>query len=267
MSKKSVSAVVAEDEETLRQELIDALGQLWPELCIVGEAADGIAALRMVAQHQPDIVFLDIQMPGATGLDVARQLSQQGAQQGQGGRSHIVFVTAYDQYAIDAFEAGAVDYLLKPLSLPRLFTTISRLKARRQEAPVNLSAVLQRLTQSSSGEGSASPPRAPLRWINASVGQTLKLLTVDEVLYFQADTKYTRVVTRDAEALIRKPLKELADELDAHQFWQIHRSTLVNVAAIAGATRDFRGRLQLKLKDRSEQLLVAESYTHLFKQM
>ncbi|MCV2369954.1 LytR/AlgR family response regulator transcription factor [Roseateles oligotrophus] len=257
---KSCSAVVAEDEETLRQELIEALGQVWPELCIVAEAADGIAALRMVAEHQPDVLFLDIQMPGATGLEVARQLSAAG------GRGHIVFVTAYDQYAIDAFEAGAVDYLLKPLSMPRLFTTISRLKARLQEAPADLGDVLDKLTQEPRGAGLA-PARAPLRWINASVGQTLRLLTVDEVLYFQADTKYTRVVTRDAEALIRKPLKELAEELDAQQFWQIHRSTLVNVAAIAGASRDFRGRLNLKLKERSESLLVAESYTHLFKQM
>ncbi|MDC8773622.1 LytR/AlgR family response regulator transcription factor [Roseateles albus] len=254
------TAVVAEDEATLRQELIEALGQVWPELCILGEAADGIAALRLVAEHQPDVVFLDIQMPGATGLEVAAQLAGQG-------RSHIVFVTAYDQHAIEAFDAGAVDYLLKPLSVSRLFTTIRRLKERLLGAPAELGHVLKKLALGPPEAQPSSPARTPLRWINASVGQTLRLLTVDEVLYFQADTKYTRVVTRDAEALIRKPLKELAEELDAHQFWQIHRSTLVNVAAIAGASRDFRGRLQLKLKDRPESLLVAESYTHLFKQM
>jgi DNA-binding LytR/AlgR family response regulator len=268
MMSRIYTAVVAEDEATLRQELIEALGQVWPELCILGEAADGIAALRLVAEHQPDVVFLDIQMPGATGLEVAAQLSGQG-------RLHIVFVTAYDQYAIEAFDAGALDYLLKPLAMPRLFTTIRRLKERLQGPPADIGSVLKKLSREPL-EAQRSPPsgpqpgvqaRAPLRWINASVGQTLRLLTVDEVLFFQADTKYTRVVTRDAEALIRKPLKELAEELDAHQFWQIHRSTLVNVAAIAGASRDFRGRLQLKLKERPESLLVAESYTHLFKQM
>jgi DNA-binding LytR/AlgR family response regulator len=265
---RTYTAVVAEDEATLRQELIEALGQVWPELCILGEAADGIAALRLVAEHQPDVVFLDIQMPGATGLEVAAQLAGQG-------RSHIVFVTAYDQYAIEAFDAGAVDYLLKPLSVPRLFSTIRRLKERLQGPPADIGNLLKQLSRdpleaersSPSSPQPGAPARAPLRWINASVGQTLRLLTVDEILYFQADTKYTRVVTRDAEALIRKPLKELAEELDAHQFWQIHRSTLVNVAAIAGASRDFRGRLQLKLKDRPESLLVAESYTYLFKQM
>jgi len=273
---RTYTAVVAEDEATLRQELIEALGQVWPELCILGEAADGIAALRLVAELQPDVVFLDIQMPGATGLEVAAQLTAQSAGQ---GRTHIVFVTAYDQYAIEAFDAGAVDYLLKPLSVPRLFTTIRRLKERLQEPPADIGSVLKKLlrdpleAQPSLQASQQSNPqatlqaRAPLRWINASVGQTLKLLTVDEVLYFQADTKYTRVVTLETEALIRKPLKELAEELDGQQFWQIHRSTLVNVAAIAGASRDFRGRLQLKLKDRPESLLVAESYTHLFKQM
>jgi DNA-binding LytR/AlgR family response regulator len=257
---RTYTAVVAEDEATLRQELIEALGQVWPELCILGEAADGIAALRLVAELQPDVVFLDIQMPGATGLEVAAQLSGQG-------RSHIVFVTAYDQYAIEAFDAGAVDYLLKPLSVPRLFTTIRRLKERLQGDPADIGSVLKKLARDPLEVQQHPQARAPLRWINASVGQTLKLLTVDEVLYFQADTKYTRVVTLETEALIRKPLKELAEELDGHQFWQIHRSTLVNVAAIAGASRDFRGRLQLKLKDRPESLLVAESYTHLFKQM
>jgi len=266
-----VTAVVAEDEETLRQELIEALAQVWPELSIVAEARDGIAALRAVAEHQPDVIFLDIQMPGATGLEVARHLSGSGtaALGGSPRASHIVFVTAYDQFALEAFDAGAVDYLLKPLAMPRLFTTVSRLKQRLKEAPADLSGVLAQLAQRSGGakEAPSPPARAPLRWINASVGQTLRLLTVDEILYFQSDTKYTRVVTRDAEALIRKPLKELVEELDPHQFWQIHRSTLVNVAAIAGATRDFRSRLQLKLKDRSESLLVAESYTHRFKEM
>lgn len=251
---KAPTAVVAEDESTLRAELIEQIGALWPEVAIVGEASDGVQALRLLDELRPDVLFLDIHMPGATGLEVARQAS---------GRSHVVFVTAYDEHAVAAFDHGAVDYVLKPLSAARLFTAISRVKQRLGDAPGDLGAVLDRLATLPA----ATPARTWLRWINASVGQTLKLITVDEVLYFQADNKYTRVATREGEALIRKPLKELVDELDPQQFWQIHRSTLVNVTAIAGANRDFRGRLQVKLKDRNESLLVAESYAHLFKQM
>ena len=254
MTAPAPLAVVAEDELTLRHELIDHLERLWPELRIVGEAADGIEALRLLDEHQPDLMFLDIQMPGATGLEVARQAA---------GRCHVVFVTAYDQHAVAAFDQGAVDYLLKPLVPARLHTAIGRLKARLGQAPAALGPVLDRLAQ-----GNATGlPRSHLRLINASVGQTLRLITVDEVLYFQADNKYTRVTTADGEALIRKTLKELVDELDPQQFWQIHRSTLVNAAAIAGASRDFRGRLELRLKGRSESLLVSESYAHLFRQM
>jgi DNA-binding LytR/AlgR family response regulator len=251
---KMPTAVVAEDESTLRAELIEQIGSLWPELDIVGEATDGVQALRLLDEFKPDVLFLDIHMPGATGLEVARQAS---------GRSHVVFVTAYDEHALAAFDHGAVDYLLKPLSAARLFTAISRVKQRLGDAPGDLGAVLDRLATLPA----TATARPWLRWINASVGQTLKLITVDEVLYFQADNKYTRVATREGEVLIRKPLKELVDELDPQQFWQIHRSTLVNVTAIAGANRDFRGRLQVKLKDRNESLLVAESYAHLFKQM
>ncbi|MDM4767765.1 LytTR family DNA-binding domain-containing protein [Pelomonas sp. SE-A7] len=254
------TAVVAEDESTLRHELVEQLDKLWPELSIVAEAADGVQALRLLDEYQPDILFLDIEMPGATGLDVARQV---------GGRSHVVFVTAYDQYAVAAFDQGAVDYLLKPLVPARLFTAISRLKQRLQQglAPMELGGVLEQLGARNGSTGASLAGRAPLRWINASVGQTLKLITVDEVLYFQSDNKYTRVVTREGEALIRKPLKELVEELDPQQFWQIHRSTLVNATAIGAVTRDFRGRMQIKLKQIDEQLLVAESYVHLFKQM
>ncbi|MFO1341010.1 MAG: LytTR family DNA-binding domain-containing protein [Burkholderiaceae bacterium] len=252
---RTPTAVVAEDESTLRAELIEQLGKLWPELLIVAEAADGVEALRLLDELRPDVLFLDIQMPGATGLDVARQASS---------RSHVVFVTAYDEHAVAAFDHGAVDYLLKPLQPARLFTAITRVKQRLAGgAPGDLGAVLDRLAALPSG----ATARQHLRWINASVGQTLKLITVDEVLYFQADNKYTRVATREGEALIRKPLKELVEELDPQVFWQIHRSTLVNATAIAGANRDFRGRLQLKLKERNETLLVAESYAHLFKQM
>jgi len=254
MSTLAPTAVVAEDEATLRAELVEQLGRLWPELSIVGEAGDGIAALRLLDQWQPDILFLDIEMPGATGLEVARQVN---------GRSHVVFTTAYDQYAVAAFDQGAVDYLLKPLSSARLFTAIARLKARLGQAPAPLGGVLDQLSQ----RPTTAAARAPLRWINASVGQTLRLITVDEVLFFQSDNKYTRLALKDGEALIRKPLKELIEELDPQQFWQIHRSTLVNVNAIASVSRDFRGRMQLKLKHGSEMLLVAESCAHLFRQM
>jgi DNA-binding LytR/AlgR family response regulator len=247
----NATAIVAEDEATLRQQLVEQLGQLWPELAIVAEAADGIAALRLLGEHRPDILFLDIQMPGATGLEVARQVN---------GRSRVVFVTAYDEHAVAAFEQGAIDYVLKPISAARLFTTVQRLKERLASPPPRLDAVLPSLAP-------AAGPKTYLRWINASVGQNLRLITVDEIVYFQADNKYTRVVTADGEALIRKPLKELAEELDPNQFWQIHRSTMVNVAGIAGVSRDFRGRMVVKLKGRGETLLVSDSYTHLFRQM
>jgi DNA-binding LytR/AlgR family response regulator len=180
----------------------------------------------------------------------------------------VVFVTAYDQHAVAAFDQGAVDYLLKPLQASRLFTAIGRIKQRLAGPPAELGGVLNQLALRPPADATpAAAGRAFLRWINASVGQTLKLITVDEVLYFQSDNKYTRVATRDSEALIRKPLKELVDELDPQQFWQIHRSTLVNAGAVAGVTRDFRGRLQIKLKEHADTLLVAESYAHLFKQM
>ena len=248
----NVTAVIAEDEPLLREELAEQLVKLWPEIEIVGKAHDGIEALRMVVTHKPDIVFLDIQMPGMTGPDVARQVAS---------RCHVVFVTAFDQYAIAAFEQGAVDYVMKPVSVPRLATTVTRLKDRIQQPPADLSGLLGQL-QRQSAEG-----RSFLRWVNASVGNTIKLITVEEVCYFKADSKYTLVVTAGSESLIRKPIKELCDELDPATFWQIHRSTLVNVGAIAGVTRDVRGNLQVKLKQRPELLPVSESYTHLFRQM
>ena len=249
------TAIVAEDEATLRGQLVEQLGQLWPELAIVGEASDGVQALRLLDEHRPDVMFLDIQMPGATGLEVARQAN---------GRCHVVFVTAYDQHAVAAFDQGAIDYVLKPVSAARLFTAVSRVKQRLGSPPARLDAALGSLPGAG---GPSAVARQYLRWINASVGQNLKLITVDEISYFQADNKYTRVVTAEGEALIRKPLKELVDELDPNQFWQIHRSTLVNASSIAGVTRDFRGRMLVKLKARPETLLVSDSYTHKFRQM
>ncbi len=246
------TALIAEDERALRNQLAEQLGALWPELDIVASAADGIEALRLLDAHRPDVLFLDIHMPGVNGLDVARQAS---------GRAHVVFVTAHDEHAIAAFEQGAVDYVLKPIAPARLFTTVARLKERILRPPQRVDAVLAQI-------GIApNAPRQHLRWINASVGQNLRLITVDEVVYFQADNKYTRVVTADGEALIRKSLKELADELDPQQFWQIHRSTLVNAAAIGAVVRDLRGRMMVRLKARDEQLHVSDSFTYLFRQM
>lgn len=251
------TAIVAEDEATLRHQLVEQLGQLWPELDIVGEATDGVQALRLLDERRPDVLFLDIQMPGATGLEVARQAN---------GRCHVVFVTAYDQHAVAAFDQGAVDYVLKPVAAARLFTAVSRVKQRLGSPPARLDTALTQLGAPTAAAGTPAS-RQSLRWINASVGQNLKLITVDEITYFQADNKYTRVVTNEGEALIRKPLKELVEELDPMQFWQIHRSTLVNATAIAGVTRDFRGRMMVKLKARPETLLVSDTYTHLFRQM
>jgi DNA-binding LytR/AlgR family response regulator len=249
MSLHAPTAVIAEDEPALRGQLVEQLGHLWPELDVVAEAGDGVAALRELDRHHPDVLFLDIEMPGASGLDVARQAS---------GRAHVVFVTAYDQHALTAFEHGAIDYLLKPLAPARLHATVARLRERIGAPPARLEPAIASL---------AARPRSHLRWINASVGQNLKLITVEEVLYFQADTKYTRVVTAEGEALIRKPLKELVEELDPELFWQIHRSTLVNAAFVAGVARDFRGRMHVRLKGRDEQLLVSDSFTGRFRQM
>jgi len=247
----NVTAIIAEDEPLLRDELAEQLVKLWPEIDILGKPADGIDALRLIVMHKPDIAFLDIQMPGMTGLEVARQVA---------GRCHVVIVTAFDQYAIGAFEQGAVDYVMKPISVPISTTRITRLKDRIEHPPADLSGLLGQLQRQSEG-------RSFLRWVNASVGNSIKLITVDEICYFKADSKYTLVVTAASESLIRKPIKELCDELDPATFWQIHRSTLVNVGAIAGVTRDVRGNLQVKLKQRPELLHVSESYTHLFKQM
>jgi len=244
-------AVIAEDEPVLRTELKDTLLRLWPELVVSAEAEDGFQALQALDQHAPDILFLDIQMPGLSGLEVARQA---------GRRCHVVFVTAYDEYAVAAFEQGAVDYVMKPFSPARLASTIARLKEKAETAPANLEGLLQTLIRN-------GPPKEYLRWISASQGQDLRLITVEEICYFQADNKYTLVVTRHQESVIRRPIKELVQELDPAMFWQIHRGTLVNVNAIAGVQRDVGGHLRVKLKERKETLLVSDPYLHLFKSM
>ena len=249
---RRLKAVIAEDEPVLRGELRDMLAKLWPELEICAEAEDGIAALREISAHSPEVLFLDIQMPGVTGLEIARHVS---------GRCHVAFVTAYDKYAVAAFEQGAVDYVMKPFSAARIATTIERLKAKAASAPASLDGLIRSLADA------AGARKEYLRWITASQGNELRLITVEEILYFQADNKYTLVVTPDKESLIRRPVKELIEELDPQVFWQIHRGTLVNVGAIAGVHRDIGGHLRVRVKGRKETLAVSEPYHHLFKQM
>lgn len=247
-----LKAVIAEDEPVLRSELRDTLARIWPELVVCAEAEDGFEALRALAEHAPDVLFLDIQMPGMSGLEVAKQAS---------GRCHVAFVTAYDQYAVAAFEQGAVDYVMKPFSPARLATTVARLKEKVARVPASLDGLLRTLTDAAKGH------KEYLRWITASQGNDLRLITVEEICYFEADNKYTLVVTAQQESLIRRPIKELIDELDPQMFWQIHRGTVVNVSAIAGVTRDMGGHLRVRLKERKELLAVSESYRHLFRQM
>jgi DNA-binding LytR/AlgR family response regulator len=201
----------------------------------------------------PDMLFLDIQMPGMSGLEVARHAQ---------GRCDMVFLTAYDEYAVAAFEAGAVDYLLKPMELPRLARTVERLKRRLEIRPpaAQLDELLRLLADRIEGRGY-------LKWINATSGRALRVITTEEVVYFQADTKYTRVVTAEGESLLRMSLRQLQDRLDPSVFWQVHRSTVVNANAVAGVTRDLRGRVFLLLKQRPEKLAVSESHLHLFRQM
>ncbi|MBC3932890.1 MULTISPECIES: LytR/AlgR family response regulator transcription factor [Undibacterium] len=250
------TAIIADDERLMRDQLRSRLEQAWPELQILDEAKNGEEAIQLVAQHRPDLVFLDIRMPIKTGLEAAKEI---------GNQTHIVFITAYDQYAIQAFEHGAVDYVLKPADLERLGKTIERLKARlqTQTQPADMSQLLGQLAKQM---GIASKP-AYLQWIQASIGQELRLIPVEEILFFQSDEKYTRVQTSNYEALIRKPVRDLAEELDPALFWQIHRSTLVNAKAISGVVRDLRGRHLVQIKGSTEKLEVSRSFVHLFKQM
>jgi DNA-binding LytR/AlgR family response regulator len=246
------SAVIAEDEPLLREELKDALADLWPELEIKAEAQNGIQAIRALETHSPDVLFLDIQMPGMTGLDVARLAS---------GRCHVVFVTAYDKYAVGAFDQGAVDYVMKPLSATRLATAIARVRERMKSAPANLEGLLKTLVE----QGRA--PRQFLRWISVAHGKAVRLITTDEICYFQADNKYTQVVTANGQSLINKTIKDLLEELDPQVFLQIHRGTVVNINAVAAVHRDVRGRLRVELRQRKEALPVSASFAHLFRHM
>ncbi|MGJ7918600.1 LytR/AlgR family response regulator transcription factor [Massilia sp. LXY-6] len=258
------TAMIADDEAPMRDLLRARLAAVWPALRIVAEAANGVEAVALGEQHQPDIAFLDIRMPGMSGIEAARRLYR---------RSHIVFATAYDQYALDAFEQGALDYLLKPVSAERLATTCARLQARLHErlkthAPAqDIGQQLARLTALLENKGQEKPKTGYLHWIQAQVGSSLRMVSTREVLFFQSDEKYTRVQTASAEFLIRKTLKELAEELDPDEFWRIHRSTLVRVDAIGEVARDLRGRHMLRLRGHPFELEVSRNHTYLFQQM
>lgn len=252
----SITALIVDDETPMREQLRARLHEVWPELALIGEAGNGIDAVAMAQELRPDIVFLDIRMPGQSGIEAARLLYQ---------HCHIVFVTAYDQYAIDAFEQGAMDYLLKPATAERLRMTCERLRVRLRKSPEDIGGQLAQLTRIlQQGTGKK---QEYLRWIQAQVGANLRMISTREVLFFQSEDKYTRVQTVQAELLIRKTLKELADELDPDEFWRIHRSTLVRVDAIAEVTRDLRGRQMLKVRNFSGALEVSRNHSHLFQQM
>ena len=260
----------------MREQLRARLAEVWPELQIVAEAKNGTEAVELTAEHHPDLVFLDIRMPGLSGVEAARRIAQLPAGEDDGWDGcEIVFITAYDQYAVEAFEQGVVDYVLKPAERERLQVTVDRIEkrlaARRAaEVPAELpaQAPLQQLLQKLAAHLDPNAvPAKHLRWIQASVGSEIRMIPVEEVLFFISDEKYTRVQTASLEALIRKPIKELIDELDPELFWQIHRSTLVNTQAIAGVSRDFRGRQLVAVKGSNEKLEVSRSYSQLFKGM
>jgi DNA-binding LytR/AlgR family response regulator len=261
MERTALTAMIADDEAPMRDLLRARLASVWPELRIVAEAANGVEAVALGEQHRPDIAFLDIRMPGMSGIEAARQLYQ---------RSHIVFATAYDQYALDAFEQGALDYLLKPVSAERLATTCERVRSRMKHpfpAQPDIGQQLAKLTSLLESRGQEKPTTGYLRWIQAQVGASLRMVSTREVLFFQSDEKYTRVQTASAEFLIRKTLKELAEELDPDEFWRIHRSTLVRVDAIGEVARDLRGRHMLRLRGHPFELEVSRNHTYLFQQM
>ena len=252
----SARALIADDEAHLAEHLRTRLAALWPELEVLPLAANGLEALRAIEEEAPEVAFLDIRMPGLTGLELARRIDS---------KTHVVFVTAYDQYAVEAFDRDAVDYLLKPLTDERLSRCIERLKAKlaQAEKPAALDEVLARLAAAL--PGMAVPGR--LRWVRALKGEVVQQIAVDDVLYFQAQDKYTCVMTRAGESLIRTPLAELVGQLDPETFWQVHRGTVVNMNAVASTRRDLGGRVFLRLKDGAAELPVSRAYAQRFKQM
>ena len=257
MDARKPTAVIADDERLMREQIAARLKEAWPELEIVGEAANGREAVALVRAREPVVVFLYIRMPEMDGIEAARALA---------GQAHVVFVTAYDEYAVTAFEQGAVDYLLKPADPERVATTCQRLRSRIERKPDAMEELLAQLSQRLQG-GGAPAAREYLRWVQASVGVTLRVIPTTDILFFRAEDKYTRVQTETFEALIRKPIKELVDELDPAEFWQIHRAIVIRVDAVEQVGRDFRGHQVVKMKGRDEKLEVSRSFSHLFKQM
>ncbi len=268
MSTTRPTALIADDEPLLRETLARMLAQVWPELQIVAQARNGREAVEQYEALQPGICFLDVHMPGLSGVEAAQKI---------GRRAHLIFVTAYDQYAVQAFESGALDYLVKPVLPARLADTVARLQERLRTAQpaLNTDALLlqlaARLKDVTVSAATQTAP-APLRWIRAQVGQSLRLILVDDIDYLRSDEKYTLVAWRGdagkpAEALIRTPLKELIGQLDPQQFAQVHRSVVVNLHAISHVTRGGNETADIHLKDRLETLRVSRNYLHLFKQM
>jgi len=250
------SVLIADDEPNLAHDLGERLRAQWPDLAVLPTAANGLDALRAIGEDAPDIVFLDIRMPGLTGLEVARRMDS---------GTHIVFVTAYDQYAVEAFEREAVDYLVKPVSDERLAQCIERLQRRLEAAapPAAMAEVLERIARAL--PQAAGPAR--LRWVRALKGEEVQQIAVDDVVYFQAQDKYTCVITRAGEHLIRTPLAEIAAQLDGEVFWQVHRSTVVNMDEVAATRRDLTGRVFVRLKDGKTELPVSRAYAQRFKHM
>lgn len=247
------TALIADDERLMREQLRSALARAWPELQIVAEARNGDEAVSLCETHRPDIAFLDIRMPGRSGLEAARDISE---------LAHVVFVTAYDQHAVEAFEKGALDYLLKPVEAARLDRCVARLRQQLEATPPDLNQMLLRLGRQLGG-------RTPdyLQHVQAGSGGVIHVIPVSEVLFFTSDEKYTRVCSGRQEVLIRKPIRELVNELDPALFWQIHRATLVRADAIERVRRDDRGQLRVKLRGAEEELEVSRSFSHLFRQM
>lgn len=255
-----LSALIAEDEAPLRRALRAEIAALWPELHIAAECEDGIAAMEAIAAHRPSIAFLDIRMPGVSGLDVARAAAAAGAL--------VVFTTAYDEYAVRAFEAGAVDYVLKPVQRERLQATIARLQARLSTHAQNQAQDRAQARDIDALEARLRPSGArAIRWISAAVGDSVCMIGIEHVLFFQAQDKYVRVVTVDGEAIIRMPIKEVLAGLDPDEFWQVHRGTVVRVAAIDRLRKDELGKSSLQLRGRTETLPVSAAFLHRFRGM
>ena len=250
---RQATAVVADDEPALRRHLERLLSELWPEAQIVASVGDGASALAALREHSPDVAFLDIRMPGMSGLEVAKQHSVQAS------NAAIVFVTAFDEHALEAFERSAVDYLVKPVTVERLSKTIERLRRRTSSSLSKelLDSIAQQLAKTSSH----------LKWLRVGLGETVQFVDVSQVQFFRADQKYTSAFTEDTEHLVKLSITDLSERLDPDCFWRVHRSTIINVSALASASRDFRGRYRLTLKNRPESLAVSATYAHLFRRM